>query len=228
MARSMGGELSFIVSDLHLGSEFFHQELFFSWLDQLPPGARLVLNGDIVDDSRKSLPAGHQAVLDRLVEESRRRPLVWVFGNHDQGLSLEDTGEIEFVDSWEVGRRLLVVHGDHLDDVMPRHGFFKWGFKRFHRLLITLGARKVHVAEYAKKWAFLYRVLNEHMVRNGLRVARKLGFAAIACGHTHAAADVERDGWRYLNTGAWTEKPLHYLRVDAESIQLRVYGEGEV
>ena len=227
MARNMGGESTFIVSDLHIGSEFFHQEQFLSWLDRLPPGARLVLNGDVVDDARKPLRSEHRAVLERLVQESRGRPLVWVFGNHDLGLAMDDTGEIEFVDSWEVDRRLLVVHGDHLDDVMPRHGLFKWVFKRFHRLLVALGARKVHVAEYAKKWAFLYRVLNDHMARNGLRVARKLDFAAIACGHTHAAMDVERDGRRYLNTGAWTEKPLHYLTVDAESIQLRVYGDGE-
>ena len=31
------------------------------------------------------------------------------------------------------------------------------------------------------------------------------------CGHTHAAMDLERQGYRYFNTGSWTEKPLHFL-----------------
>ena len=127
-----------------------------------------------------------------------------------------------------MNRRLLVVHRNQLDEVMPRHRFFKWVFKRFHRLLIALGGRNMHVAEYAKKWNFLYQVLNKNVVHNALRVACELNFEAIACGHTHAAMDVERNGRRYFNTGSWTEKPLHYLLVDAELIQLRVYGDGEV
>ena len=226
MARSMGGEHSFVVSDLHLGSEFFHKTEFLAWLDQLPAGARVIFNGDIIDEPKHPLPEAHVEVVDRLVEESRRRPLVWVRGNHDVGFDLEDPGEIEFADRWEIGRRLLLVHGDDLDDVMPRHGLFKWVFKRFYRLLVKLGAPRVHVAEYAKKWGLLYRVLNDHVARNALRVAKRLGFESIACGHTHAAMDVQRDGHRYLNTGAWTEKPLHYLEIDEETIQLKIFEGG--
>ena len=225
MARSMSSETAFIVSDLHLGSKFFHCEQFLSWLDQLPAGARLILNGDIIDEPPKPLPCEHREVVDRLVEESHRRPLVWIYGNHDEDFVMENPGEIEFVDTWEIDRRLLVMHGATLDNVMPRHGFFKWAFKRFHRLRTALGFGHVHVAEYAKKWAFLYRVLNEHVARNALKAAGKLGFAAIVCGHTHAAMEIERDGRRYLNTGAWTEKPLHYLEVTGERISLQVYEE---
>ena len=222
----MGGEHSFVVSDLHVGSDFFHKTEFLAWLDQLPEGARLILTGDIIDEPGDPLPEAHVAVVDRLVEESRRRPLVWVRGNHDAKLDLEDSGETEFADKWEIGKRLLLVHGDDLDDVMPRHGLFKWVFKRFYRLLVKMGAPRVHVAEYAKKWGFLYRVLNDHVARNALRVARTLGFEGIACGHTHAPMDVERDGYRYLNTGAWTEKPLHYLEIDETTIQLKIFEKG--
>jgi len=222
----MSAETSFIISDLHLGSSYFHREPFLAWLTQLPPEARLILNGDIIDAPKKPLPDAHREVLDRLVQESYRRPLVWVYGNHDAKFVLEDPGRIQFVDRWECGRRLLVVHGDGLDRLMPRHEVFKWVFRRFHRLRVVLGFRNVHVAEYAKKWAFLYRVLNEHVARNALRAAANLGFVAVACGHTHAPMDLQRNGRRYLNTGAWTEKPLHFLEVNGEEISLRVY-EGE-
>lgn len=219
---------AFIVSDLHLGNGYFFQEPFLSWLDQLPPDAQLILNGDIIDNPRKPMREDHRVVLDRLVEESRRRTVIWVYGNHDEDLALEDPGEIQFVESWEVGKRLLVVHGDELDTVMPRHGVFKVVFRFMHKALIALGFPDVHVARYAKKWSFLYRVLNDHVATKAIRTAKARGYDAVVCGHTHAAMDLERDGHRYLNTGAWTEEPHHYLSVDEDSIDLHVFRNGSV
>lgn len=222
----MGVERSFIVSDLHLGSAYFHHETFVSWLEALPKGVQLVLNGDIIDEPRKPLPVEHRVVLERLVSESHARPVVWVYGNHDAEFKLAEQGEIEFVDRWEIERRLLVVHGDRLDRLMPRHGIFKWIFRRFHRLRVHLGFSNMHVAEYAKKWELFYRVLSEHVARNALRFAREQGFAAVVCGHTHAPMDIERDGLRYFNTGSWTEKPLHFLEVTPNNIALQIYEDG--
>ena len=79
----------------------------------------------------------------------------------------------------------------------------------------------MHVAQYAKKWGALYRVLNDHVAGKAIRLAETHGFAAITCGHTHSAMDLERDGRRYFNTGAWTEEPHYYLRVE------RMHPEGE-
>jgi len=222
----MGVKTAFIVSDLHLGSEYFYHHRFLSWLDKLPADAQLILNGDTIDDPRRSLGSAHEAVLERLVRESHLRPLVWVYGNHDAGLVLDDPGRICFVEHWEIERRLLVVHGDNFDQIMPRHGLFKKGFKLLHELRTRLGFRQVHVAEYAKKWAFLYRVLNEHVAHNALAAARSQGFQAVTCGHTHATMDIEREGVRYLNTGSWTERPQHYIAVNADEISLCFY-EGD-
>jgi UDP-2,3-diacylglucosamine pyrophosphatase LpxH len=222
----MGSKAAFIVSDLHLGSEHFYHRCFLSWLDDLSADAQLILNGDTIDDPRQPLCSEHQAVLQRLVRESYQRSLIWVYGNHDAGLVLEDPGRIRFVEHWEIERRLLVVHGDDFDQIMPRHGLFKKGFKLLHGLYTALGFRKVHVAEYAKKWAFLYRVLNEHVAHNALDAARSQGFQAVSCGHTHAVMDLEREGARYLNTGSWTERPLYYIAVDTDKIDLCLY-EGE-
>ena len=221
----MGVERSFIVSDLHLGSAYFHHETFESWLDALPPGVQLVLNGDIIDDPRVPLPEQHRAVLGRLVSESHNRSVVWVYGNHDAQFILADKGEIQFADSWTIARRLLVVHGDRFDRLMPKHGLFKWLFRRYHRLLVRLGFRNMHVAEYAKKWALFYQVLNEHVARNALRAAREQGLTAVVCGHTHSPMDIERKGLRYFNTGSWTEKPLHFLEVSPDDIALQRYDD---
>ena len=227
MARSMSAEASFIVSDLHLGSEHFHHCNFLSFLDSLPRDAGLILNGDIIDDPSRPLCAEHQSVLERLIQESWQRPLVWVYGNHDANIILEDAGQIRFAQHWEIDRHLLIVHGDDFDEIMPRHGLFRKAFKIWHGLRTAFGFRKVHVAEYAKKWEFLYRVLNEHVAHNALQVARSRGFQAVTCGHTHAVMELDRDGVRYFNTGAWTEKPLHYIVVDATGIDMHVYEDGE-
>ena len=217
---------TYIVSDLHLGSVYFRHESFLRFLREMPEGARLVLNGDTIDDPGDPLPPEHERVLRRLVEESSRRPVVFVYGNHDDGFGLDQPGRIQFVRKLTVDGRLLVVHGDKLDGVMPRHPWFISLFRRFHRLRVRLGLEDVHVAHYAKSWGLLYRVLNEHVARRALAAARAEGLEAITCGHTHAAMELEREGRRYLNTGAWTEEPHHYVAVSGGRIDLKVYPNG--
>ena len=217
--------LTFVVSDLHVGSRYFYWEHFLGWLDALPPGAGLILNGDIIDEPRKSLTPQHQVVLQRLVEESCRRPVIWILGNHDKELVLEQTGQIQFVPRWELDRRLLVAHGDGFDELMPRHPLFKAVVRLAHRLRIWLGAPDVHVACYAKKWGFFYRALNEQVAGKALRLASAGGFQAVTCGHTHAAMALEQDGVQYFNTGAWTEEPHYFLEVNGTVLCLRQYGE---
>ena len=215
--------LTFVVSDLHLGNEYFFHDNFLSWIESLPEGAGIVLNGDIIDSPGAALEGEHRQVLERLVAESNSRPVVWVYGNHDREVELEDSGQIQFAPHWEIERRLLIFHGDRLDDLMPRHGLFKSAFKILHRAGILIGLPNVHVAKYAKKWDFLYRVLNEHVAHKAVKRAAHLGFAAVTCGHTHASMDLVRDGTRYLNTGSWTEEPHYYLAVNGTEINLFSY-----
>lgn len=221
---------TYIVSDLHLGSSYFRRENFVRFLDTLPAGARLVLNGDILDEPGDPLSPEHAAVVRRLVAESYERPVVWVHGNHDESVALDDPGRIQFVRRWAVDDTLLVLHGDQLDGIMPRHGLFRLLFKKLHRLRIRLGFADVHVAHYAKRWSLLYRVLNEHVARRAIDAARREGFGAVTCGHTHAPMEWERDGHRYLNTGAWTEEPNHYVSVTegGDKVELQVFANGKV
>jgi UDP-2,3-diacylglucosamine pyrophosphatase LpxH len=221
---------TYIVSDLHLGSSYFRLENFVGFLDTLPTGARLVLNGDILDEPGDPLSPEHAAVVRRLVAESYERPVVWVHGNHDESVALDDPGRIQFVRRWVVSDTLLVLHGDQLDGIMPKHGLFRLLFKKLHRLRIRLGFPDVHVANYAKRWSFLYRVLNEHVARRAIDAARREGFGAVTCGHTHAPMEWEQDGHRYLNTGAWTEEPNHYVSVTEgrDKVELQVFANGKV
>ncbi|MGD8993361.1 MAG: hypothetical protein PVI00_18020, partial [Desulfobacterales bacterium] len=114
----------------------------------------------------------------------------------------------------------FITHGDFFDEVMPQSRLFIQVFKAMHDLRIKLGARPVHVARYAKKWQRFYAYLRKHVMTNAVHYARENGFNAVACGHTHYAEEQFVYGIKYLNSGAWTERPTFYVRVSADEIVL--------
>ncbi len=210
----------FVVSDLHIGNPYFNHKAFVAWLNHLPVNATLILNGDVVDDPAKTLNKCENLVLKRIIAESCQRTVVWIHGNHDADFHMENVGKIQFMRECNIENRLLIVHGHKLDDVMPNYPIFKWIFRRLHNLCIMFGLRDMHVAQYAKRWPRLYNILNSRVIENGMRLARSKGCGAIVCGHTHFALDQTNSDIRYLNTGSWTEDPLHYLKIDSDNIVL--------
>ena len=137
----MDEKLFYIVSDLHLGNAYFHQLAFDNWLQTIPEKATLVLNGDVIDDPDLPLSNAHEQTLHMIVAESHQRRVIWVYGNHDADFHMADSGEIEFVSEWAIEKRLHIVHGNNLDDLMPRRGLFKWVFRCFHQFFVALGLR---------------------------------------------------------------------------------------
>jgi UDP-2,3-diacylglucosamine pyrophosphatase LpxH len=210
-----------IVSDLHIGMPHFRRGAFIRMVKSLDAETALVLNGDTIDNPRQQLEPEDEAVVDLLREESLHRRVIWVFGNHDETYQMSNPGRIEFRQHLELGNRLMIIHGDDFDLVMPRSLWFIRLFKIAHEIRLHLGAPPVHVAELAKRWTpFLYRVLTEEVKKNAVICALEGGFDAITCGHTHYPEDSLCEGVRYINTGSWTEEPLYYLSVDADEIRL--------
>jgi UDP-2,3-diacylglucosamine pyrophosphatase LpxH len=209
-----------IISDLHLGSPFSHGEVFERFLEDIPEDHELVLNGDIVDNLYTKLKPSEKRVLDLIEQFSFHQRVVWVQGNHDNGYLPDRFGKVEFKRLHSIGRRLLITHGDDFDEIMPRNQLFIKVFKLMHWLRVKLGAKPVHVAEYAKKWKSLYGVLRKNVMMNAVKCARVNGYEAVTCGHTHYAEDMVVDGIRYLNTGAWTENPSYFLHITADQMIL--------
>jgi UDP-2,3-diacylglucosamine pyrophosphatase LpxH len=202
-----------IVSDLHMGSRYFRSQAFESFLNCLPDVDEFILNGDVLDRPHVTLTPFHQLNLERIEKLSLRCKVVWVRGNHDKGYMPASLGKIEFCRRYTFDQRILITHGDDFDNVMARSRVFMKAFRMMHALRVRLGARPVHVAEYAKKWKAFYRVLRNNVMRNAVNFAAENGFEAVSCGHTHFAEDVVVNGVRYINTGAWTELPAHYLYI---------------
>jgi len=104
---------------------------------------------------------------------------------------------------------------------MSRNQAFIKAFKLMHDLRVKLGARPIHVAQYAKKWGILYKVLRKNVMRNAVNCALENGYEGVTCGHTHYPEERIFNGIRYMNTGAWTEAPAFYLLVTAEEMMLK-------
>jgi UDP-2,3-diacylglucosamine pyrophosphatase LpxH len=210
-----------VVSDLHIGSKYYLHQILERFLDNIPEDYELILNGDIVDNPYAKLEPKDQRILNRIEQISYRQKVVWLWGNHDNGDFPKNLGKIRVKHLHTIGNRLLITHGDYFDEIMPRSKAFMKAFELMHNLRIKLGARPMHVAEYAKKWEFFYKLLCKNVMINVVNYAKENGFEAVTCGHTHHAEDRLINGVRYINTGAWTEFPPYCLIVTTDEIWMR-------
>jgi UDP-2,3-diacylglucosamine pyrophosphatase LpxH len=209
-----------IVSDLHMGSRYFLRQNFEQFLNNIPEDIDFILNGDIINNPYGKLDSADRQILERLSDRSLRQNVVWVKGNHDNGYIPDNLGNIQIKKHYALQKRLFVTHGDFFDEVMPRSQLFIKAFKIMHDLRVKLGARPVHVAQYAKRWKSFYGYLRKNVMLNAVNYAAANGFEAVTCGHTHFAEEYFINGIKYLNTGAWTEQPTHYVCVSANEITL--------
>jgi UDP-2,3-diacylglucosamine pyrophosphatase LpxH len=210
-----------VVSDLHVGSRYFLHEIFDQFIQKIPEDYALILNGDVIDNLYVKLKPPHQRILDLIEQISYRQKVIWVRGNHDNGYVPKGFGKVLFKNVYAIENKVLIAHGDYFDGIMPYNRAFIKAFKVMHDLRVRLGARPVHVAEYAKKWKTLYGVLRRNIMINAISYAGANGYGAVICGHTHYAEDRVLNGIRYINTGSWTEFPVFYLRITVAEMTLQ-------
>ncbi len=213
---------TFVTSDLHLGCRQSRAGEFIDFLCGLPDGARLVLNGDIVSHycDEDDLEGKQKEALAAIVRESYEREVIWVRGNNDRYLTLRDPGQISFVYDYAIDKQLYIAHGNRFDRLMPLARIFLIPVRLVYDGICRLFRKETHVAEFAKRFNVLYRVLCRHVARNAVRYARKHGYEAVTCGHTHYPEESIIDDVRYLNTGCWTENSCRVVIVDGSSVEL--------
>jgi UDP-2,3-diacylglucosamine pyrophosphatase LpxH len=209
-----------ITSDLHLGNHFSQNQLFMQMLKRLDPSVVLVLGGDIIDAPGQVLPGEHQQALEEIEKRAVLNQVIWIEGNHDEGFRPSEHSKIQFVKSHTIENHTFITHGDSFDEVMPRNRIFIALFKFFHNLRVYLGARPIHVADYAKQFSFLYGFLRRKVMLCAADHGNRHGFDNVVCGHVHYAEDTLCEGIRYINLGAWTESPCMCLLVEDGCLRL--------
>jgi UDP-2,3-diacylglucosamine pyrophosphatase LpxH len=216
-----------LLSDLHLGSESCQVRAVQHFLDTLPATRRLVLNGDVLENTEHRLTKQHWRVLSRLRKLSDQLELIWVRGNHD--FDAESAAHLlgaAFVPEYLFetgGRRILCVHGDAWDQFITDHPFLSnvadWFYLWIQRLSRRLAVR-------AKRSSKTFVRCAERVRLEAAQYARAKGADVVICGHTHHAEETLKPAPgtpAYFNTGCWTDHLCHYLTVQDGLVRLEVY-----
>ena len=212
-----------VISDLHLESVHTLADQIALFIDNLPEGCDLILNGDIIDSSYPNFPRENLRILEQITQESFRRNIVWLLGNHDDCSLLRNRGRIRFKRIHTIADQLLITHGNELDKTKARIQKLLRPFKLIQFLLVKSGLRPLNIARLATRFEPFYRFYRKKLMFDAVKFAKKKGFEVITCGHSHYPEDRTVQGVRYLNTGAWTEYPPHYLVVSDREIRLERY-----
>jgi UDP-2,3-diacylglucosamine pyrophosphatase LpxH len=222
-----------ILSDLHLGSEVSRAHAALRMLKAIS-FRRLILLGDIFCDLNfRRVKKQHWQFLGyirKLSNPKRNIEVVWVEGNHDQGLSevmSHLVGIKVFQEyAWEFsGLRHLAIHGHQFDrfvvNNLPLSNLF---------MLVYLQIQKW---DFGSKWLARFLVhldtawlrLSSKVAAGALAYAEAKGAQRVFCGHTHEAMRLERNGIEYFNSGSWTQAVATYVTIDEEGVQIHEYDE---
>ena len=212
-----------VISDFHLESVHTLADQIALFIENLPEGCDLILNGDIIDSSYPNLPRENLRILEQISQESFRRNIIWLLGNHDDCSLLRNRGRIHFKRIHTVADQLLITHGNELDKTKARMQQLLRPFRLIQFLLVKSGLRPLNIAQLATRFEPFYRLYRKKLMFAAVKFAKEKGFEVIACGHTHYPENRIVQGVRYINTGAWTEYPPHYLMVNDKEIRLRRY-----
>jgi UDP-2,3-diacylglucosamine pyrophosphatase LpxH len=206
-----------LLSDLHLGADSCQVAAVQRFIDDLPSTARLILNGDVLEDTEYRLTKQHWRVLSRLRKLSDQLELVWVCGNHDYGAeSVAHLIGATFVPEYVFesgGRRLLCVHGDAWDRFLTDHPIITYVADWFYLYLQRMSRR---LAINAKRRSKTFLRCVERVRSEALKYGKVKGADVVVCGHTHQAEvtqDLPSALPAYFNTGCWTDHHCHYLTV---------------
>jgi UDP-2,3-diacylglucosamine pyrophosphatase LpxH len=132
--------------------------------------------------------------------------VVWIEGNHDEGISYIFSSLIgatvynEYM--WEfAGKKCLAVHGDQFDQFYRNHlNLVEWGTWAYQALQ-SFGPKAYPLCLYLKNNSKHYARAINIVAENAARYANKKGANVIFCGHTHHAEHKRIGGIDYYNSG---------------------------
>jgi UDP-2,3-diacylglucosamine pyrophosphatase LpxH len=220
-----------ILSDLHLGSETSRASAALQMLKECS-FQRLILLGDIFCDLNfRRLKKEHWQFLGyirKLSNPKRKVEVVWVEGNHDQGLTDVMSHLVgirvfeEYV--WDFcGLRHLAIHGHQFDRFvlgnMPLSRFCTMVYLQLQKL--DFGSKRL--ARYFDHLDTTWLRLSHKVAQGALSHAEAKDVDRVFCGHTHEAMHGSRNHIDYFNTGSWTQAAATYVTIDEGGVEIHEY-----
>jgi len=213
-----------LISDLHLGAESCQVESLQEFIESLPPTEKLILNGDVLENTEFRLTKQHWRVLSKLRKLADQMEIVWVRGNHDfDAESVAHLIGATFVPEYTFesgGRQILCVHGDAWDRFLTDHPIITnladWFYLRMQRWSRRL-------ANSAKRSSKTFLRCVDRVRAEAIEYGKAKRADVVVCGHTHFAEEHSQlisSSCVYYNTGCWTDHHCHYLTVQDGFFQL--------
>ena len=230
------------ISDIHLGNKDCKAEFLLDLLTRLECKT-LYLVGDIIDMWSLSKnfywPEQHNKTIRKLMKMAKSDcRVIYIPGNHDMNFRDfvgEKFGEIEVhqqaIHITADKRKLLVIHGDELDNVIRFNRVIKCMGDLAYDLLLfinrfnnkmrkKLGFNYWSLATYIKN-----RVKNAQAAINcfeqaAMQLAKKQHLDGVICGHIHHPNIRQENGVLYCNDGDWIENCTFMLEDDAGWLEI--------
>jgi UDP-2,3-diacylglucosamine pyrophosphatase LpxH len=211
-----------IVSDIHLGSEVARPRAVKEML-QGYVFKRLILLGDIFDDLNfKRLKKEHWNLLSyirKLSNPEKGIEVIWVEGNHDEGLSeimshligIEVHKEYE----WKINnKKFLAIHGHQFDRFLNENIIISNISSYIYNKIQKWDRESQRVSRFIKRRSKGWLRLSNKVADGAINYAREKNADIVICGHTHQALNKKNSSVEYFNTGCWTDVPSSYIVID--------------
>ena len=236
MGRQTGGIMvstcdTLILSDVHLGADVSRAEDAMDLLESVD-FRQLILLGDIFHDLNfRRLTRSHWDFLScirKLANPKHRRKVVWVEGNHDQGLSNVMSHLVgvpvyqRYV--WEYGgKRHVAVHGHQFDRFINENILLSHFFEGFYGVMQKLGGEQQRVARWLDRFSTSWLRLSDKVCEGAFDYAAAGHADRIFCGHTHQAMQETRGGIEYYNSGSWMDSRATFITIDLKGTAIHEY-----
>jgi UDP-2,3-diacylglucosamine pyrophosphatase LpxH len=223
-----------ILSDVHLGSEISRARDALTVLES-NNFRRLILLGDIFSDLNFGRLTGEHwkflSAIRKLSNPKRGVEVVWVEGNHDQGLSKVMSHLVgipvykQYV--WEYGgRRHLAIHGHQFDRfVSANYLISRLGELAYYQIQ-KYDTRGKTLSRFLDRLNTRWLQLSGKVARGAMAYAATGGMHRVFCGHTHVAMKLVNHGVEYYNSGSWVDLRATYVTVGNDGVAIRDFAGG--
>lgn len=220
-----------ILSDVHLGADTSHAREATCVLKE-NHFKRLILLGDIFADLNfRRLTKEHWKFLGfirKLSNPKRGLEVVWVEGNHDQGLAdiMSHLVGVRVYQqyAWEYrGLRHLAIHGHQFDRLLANNLRLNYFGTLLYLQLQRLDLKGKPVARFIDRINTRWLRMSHKVASGALFHARLHKADRIFCGHTHEAMHEEKENIHYYNTGGWVDERLTYVTIDPTGVRIHEY-----
>lgn len=223
-----------IISDIHLGSEVARPKAVRDLLMNYDFN-RLILLGDIFDSLNFSrLKKEHWNLLSyirKLSNPDKKIKVIWVEGNHDEGLSeiMSHLIGIKIYKEYcwiSKGKKYIAIHGHQFDRFLNENIIISNISSLIYYKIQKYDRQKQNVSRFIKKRSKGWLRLSNKVADGALNYAKSKDSDFVICGHTHQSLHKEMDGIEYFNTGCWTDIPSSYITIDHNGkIEIKEYEE---